>query len=660
MPSPIRIVAAAAVALVTLTPRGGLAAITCTVDNVAAPTSATCVGSGARENVVIDAVAFNLRHTFGAAFVNEGDWDSTAPGVQILTAGADQQVVLSGNGGGDTVRIGSTDAPASMLGTRFTVTGGDDGLVDTVILDDRDTSVAHTYLVQQNALQVEFTTVSYDKIEAITLNTGDFVMGGSQIDDTVNVASTHPNATTSVNAGTGKDSIVVGDPVSALDGIQGPVVVDGGPGGDPTAFGPLYTVSCPGVSRELVVLAHDRLTIADGAHAVAGHYTVTPTSVQRDGTALVTYVDVEDLILAAGSANDRIDAVSTLSNGRTILQGNGGDDEMAIADTGPLARLEAVGGANGDTIAIDNVGTGAVVTMFSEGQSESPGANTLVLRGARQGSGVRILGNGGPTTIRVEGAEPGAVVAVRPSNAIPHTPETTDTVFYAGPGAVQGILCEERGMMFPPAIFELSPAGGDENAGSAAVTITRSGDTSRAEAVVLQVGDGTAVVGDYVAGSFTVEFAAGETSKTVPVALIDDVLVEDAETVSLRLAHAFVGPADTSALTIADDDTGRPAFAVKDAKGKRKVVFTISLAPRTKDRTTVRYTTANGSATDAVDYLARGGTLKFRPRQRRKRVAVRLLRDATSPEEKTFFLRLSEPSGAVLLDPEGIGTIPAR
>jgi hypothetical protein len=109
--------------------------------------------------------------------------------------------------------------------------------------------------------------------------------------------------------------------------------------------------------------------------------------------------------------------------------------------------------------------------------------------------------------------------------------------------------------------------------GSAFVTVTRSGDTSGAASVDYSTFDGAGlqscgqVTGaasercDYVTSVGTVSFAAGETSKSLFIPVIDDVWVEGNETFSLSLSHPIGGALGTPAtanVTIIDNDFVAP------------------------------------------------------------------------------------------------------
>src|SRR6185436_17936123 len=81
---------------------------------------------------------------------------------------------------------------------------------------------------------------------------------------------------------------------------------------------------------------------------------------------------------------------------------------------------------------------------------------------------------------------------------------------------------------------------------------------------------GTALAGvDFVATSGDLVFAAGETTKTVTVSLVNDTLVEPTESFSLKLSGAVNATIsnDTATGTIIDNDVAPPplpSFSVGD------------------------------------------------------------------------------------------------
>lgn len=97
-----------------------------------------------------------------------------------------------------------------------------------------------------------------------------------------------------------------------------------------------------------------------------------------------------------------------------------------------------------------------------------------------------------------------------------------------------------------------------ENAITATVTVTRAGNTSGAATVDYATGNGSANDrGDYTPALGTLRFAAGETSKSFTVSIIDDAYIEADESFNLTLRNATgasLGSLSTATMTILDND----------------------------------------------------------------------------------------------------------
>ena len=94
--------------------------------------------------------------------------------------------------------------------------------------------------------------------------------------------------------------------------------------------------------------------------------------------------------------------------------------------------------------------------------------------------------------------------------------------------------------------------------GTASIIVIRSGDTSGSASVGFATSNGTAREGrDYIAANGVLTFAAGETTKTFPVLIIDNAFVDGPRTVNLLLSNAAgatVSTQSTAVLTINDND----------------------------------------------------------------------------------------------------------
>ena len=103
-----------------------------------------------------------------------------------------------------------------------------------------------------------------------------------------------------------------------------------------------------------------------------------------------------------------------------------------------------------------------------------------------------------------------------------------------------------------------------------------------------------------------------------------------------------------------------PSLRIGDARvaeSAAKAVFTIRVRGKLRGPVTVRYATADRTATAGEDYLAASGRLRFGPRQKVRRVRVSVLGDEIDEPDETFVLRLSRPKRVKLADRIGLGTI---
>jgi hypothetical protein len=86
-------------------------------------------------------------------------------------------------------------------------------------------------------------------------------------------------------------------------------------------------------------------------------------------------------------------------------------------------------------------------------------------------------------------------------------------------------------------------------------------------------------------------------------------------------------------------------------------VFTVSLSLPAGTNVTVRYATADGSASATSDYVAASGTILFTPGQTSHLVPIQVIGDTNIEANETFSLNLSNPTNAVLGIASGTGTI---
>lgn len=99
----------------------------------------------------------------------------------------------------------------------------------------------------------------------------------------------------------------------------------------------------------------------------------------------------------------------------------------------------------------------------------------------------------------------------------------------------------------------------NEDDGAATITVARSGNISTQASVDYMTIDGQATQkGDYMVGNGTLTFAAGETSKTFSVLVVNDTYQEGAESFSISLTNpvgTVIGATNISAITINANDS---------------------------------------------------------------------------------------------------------
>ena len=123
----------------------------------------------------------------------------------------------------------------------------------------------------------------------------------------------------------------------------------------------------------------------------------------------------------------------------------------------------------------------------------------------------------------------------------------------------------------PTSIQFSSPTYVDDESQTAAITITRTGSTAGTNSVTFTATNGTATGGvactsgvDFIAGTQTVTFNTGDTTKTANVTLCPDGIIEPDQTVLLSLTGADLGTPST-----ADFNYQRYGYVVQESGGDR-------------------------------------------------------------------------------------------
>ncbi len=199
----------------------------------------------------------------------------------------------------------------------------------------------------------------------------------------------------------------------------------------------------------------------------------------------------------------------------------------------------------------------------------------------------------------------------------------------------------------------------NENSGFAVYTVSRTGasDAATIDFVTSSVQSGSAVAAtagvDYTALSQTLSFAAGEFSKTVRVALINDEVPEPNKSLRAEIQNASSGTLVTAAANTVLDDDDQSQWRVTSVGGMSEssgtIVFTVNRVGATSSATVDLVFT--GSATNGVDYIAPASqTLSFAEGEMLKTVSVNLLNDTVPEGDETIIGALVNISQGTLAD----------
>ncbi len=201
----------------------------------------------------------------------------------------------------------------------------------------------------------------------------------------------------------------------------------------------------------------------------------------------------------------------------------------------------------------------------------------------------------------------------------------------------------------------------NEQNGSLSVTIERSGRTTGAISAVVNFSNGTAIAaGDYNNAPITVNFASGETSKTISIPIVDDTRFEANETFNISLGNltggATLGTRSNAAVTIVSNDLRLPgqlaftssSYSVSE-NGTPVNTITIDRTGGSDGAVSVVLTPTNGTATTPGDYNNTPITVNFLDGETSKTVTIPIVNDNILEPDETVNLTLTNPGGGATL-----------
>ena len=199
-----------------------------------------------------------------------------------------------------------------------------------------------------------------------------------------------------------------------------------------------------------------------------------------------------------------------------------------------------------------------------------------------------------------------------------------------------------------------------ESAGLATIRVTRSG-TAEGVTVDFETANGSAAGQDYqTVPRTTLTFAAGETSKTISLEILEDAAREGNETVRLILSNptggATLGAYAQATLKIVDNETGgtvqfsAAAYTVAENVTGGVASITITRTGSTAPGQTVRVSASPGTAVAGTDFGAFANQLvTFTGTEPSVTVPIAITDNAAIVGSRTVSLVLSSPTGGLSL-----------
>lgn len=204
-----------------------------------------------------------------------------------------------------------------------------------------------------------------------------------------------------------------------------------------------------------------------------------------------------------------------------------------------------------------------------------------------------------------------------------------------------------------------------------AFTVTRNGGSEGAVTVQYTItNEGTANIGlDYLGGIGILSWADGDnTPKAIDLTLVDDQLIEDPETIQLRLDNptggATLGLYQSATLIITDNDKLPAVTAPTDEIAQlqftspiywsttedKSAELSVTRTGNSKGEISVQYVaTVNSTATAGEDYLGGSGTLHWSDGDEQAKTFTISLLDDDYADEKFIHIILSKPTATAQL-----------
>ena len=196
----------------------------------------------------------------------------------------------------------------------------------------------------------------------------------------------------------------------------------------------------------------------------------------------------------------------------------------------------------------------------------------------------------------------------------------------------------------------------NEGAGNVSITVRRLNGNAGNISVTLTTGGGTATAGeDYVGVATTVTFGPNETTQTVVIPIVQDLLAEGDETFDVGLSNpqggATLGTPSKATVTIVDDESSiRFTQAAFSAKEGTPGVITVARSGALGTASVVPFNISSISAFPGVDFAPPVATsLTFAPGVKQVSLTIPTINNSKVDGDRSLSIALGSPTGAAQL-----------
>lgn len=206
----------------------------------------------------------------------------------------------------------------------------------------------------------------------------------------------------------------------------------------------------------------------------------------------------------------------------------------------------------------------------------------------------------------------------------------------------------------PLPIVSLVGTNLSENAGTVSVVIALDRTYTRPVVVNYATTNATATADqDYIAASGQLTFAVGVQTRTIPLTILQDSVLEPSEVFKIYftvVSNAVAGP--PGEVVILDDEIAGLSFAqneISTIESNGVASISVRLNGPSSLPVSVRYLATNGTATAESDFLPVLGELYFPPGTTNQNFTIPLIDDSLDEFPETVRLQLFSPTNAVFL-----------